>query len=84
MLRDPDRNTFELDMQREVSDLLRTDTVELVPRSLVPSNFKVLPAIWSFRRKGPPAGPLSNIKRESALMAALKLRENISGKCMLP
>jgi hypothetical protein len=49
MLRDPGRNAFELDMQREVSDLLRTDTIELVTRSLVPSCLKVLPAIWSFR-----------------------------------
>jgi hypothetical protein len=40
MLKDPDRPSFEVDMQREVSDLLRTGTVEITPRSLVPFGLK--------------------------------------------
>jgi hypothetical protein len=54
MIRDPDRSFFETDMQREVSDLFRTNTVELVPRASVPLGLKILSAIWSFRRKRAP------------------------------
>jgi hypothetical protein len=55
MLKDPDRPSFETDMQREVSDLLRTETVEITPRSIVPySGLKILQAIWSFRHKRAP------------------------------
>jgi hypothetical protein len=54
MLRDPDRPSFELDMQREMSDLLRTNTVELSHRTAVPSGLKILSSIWSFRCKRAP------------------------------
>ncbi len=54
MLRDPDRPFFETDMQREISDLFRTDTVEIVCRSLLTLGIKILQAIWSFRRKRAP------------------------------
>jgi len=54
MLHDPDRKLFETDMQREVCDLLQTDTVELAPLPSVPSSTKILPAIWSFRHKRAP------------------------------
>ncbi len=54
MLRDPDRPLFETDMCREVSDLLRLGTVEITLRSCVPLGLKILPAIWSFRRKRAP------------------------------
>jgi hypothetical protein len=37
MLRDPDRTSFESDMQREMSNLLQTDTVELSHKSTVPN-----------------------------------------------
>jgi len=48
---DPDRLLFEQDMRREISDLLATDTIEIVPHHLLPSDNKPLQAIWSFRRK---------------------------------
>jgi hypothetical protein len=54
MLRDPDRPLFETDMHREISDLLCTGTVEITLRSCVPLGLKILPAIWSFRRKRAP------------------------------
>jgi hypothetical protein len=54
MLKDPDRSSFESDMQRKVSDLLRTETIEITPRSIVPSGLKILQVIWSFRRKRAP------------------------------
>jgi hypothetical protein len=54
MQRAPDREDFETDMQREVSDLLTSDTLELTPRSsLSPENHPLQP-IWSFRRKRAP------------------------------
>jgi hypothetical protein len=51
---DPDRNQFELDMQREMSDLISTKTIALTRRSLVPPENKPLNPIWSFRRKRAP------------------------------
>jgi hypothetical protein len=48
---DPDREHFQLDMQREMTDLLSTKTIELTHRSLVPSENKPLN---SFRRKRAP------------------------------
>jgi hypothetical protein len=54
MLCDPDRSSFELDMQREMSDLLRTNTVELSHRNAVPSGMKILSSIWSFCCKRAP------------------------------
>jgi hypothetical protein len=54
MLHDKDQNLFEADMCREVSDLIRSNTVEIRLRSCVPFGLKVLSAIWSFRRKRAP------------------------------
>jgi len=54
MLHDPDQASFEIDMQREMNDLLHTNTVELAPHSAVPTTIKVLQAIWSFRWKHAP------------------------------
>jgi hypothetical protein len=54
MIRDPDRSFFETDMQREVSNLFRTNTVELVLRASVPLGLKILSAIWSFHCKRAP------------------------------
>ncbi len=54
MRKDPDRAKFELDMQREVSDLLSSDSVKIVERSAMPKASKPVPAIWSFRRKRAP------------------------------
>jgi len=51
---DPDRLLFEQDMRREISDLLATDTIEIVPHHLLPSDNKPLQAIWSFHRKRAP------------------------------
>jgi hypothetical protein len=65
MLKDPDRSSFESDMQREVSDLLRTETVKITPCSIVPSGLKILQAIWSFLRKWAPNWSI--IKHKSCL-----------------
>jgi hypothetical protein len=54
MLKDPDRSSFETDMIREVNDLITTDTVEITPKTSVPSTLKILPSIWSFRCKRAP------------------------------
>jgi hypothetical protein len=54
MLKDPDCSSFEADMQREVSDLLCTETAENTPRSLLPFGLKILQAIWSFHCKRAP------------------------------
>jgi hypothetical protein len=51
---DPDCHLFELDMQWEITDLLATNSVEIVPRSTVPPHNKLLQAIWSFHRKRAP------------------------------
>jgi hypothetical protein len=62
MQRDPDRLHFETDMRREVSDLLTTDTVEVVHRSTVPTDNPPLPIIWSFRRKRHPDWTISKYR----------------------
>ncbi len=54
MLKDKDKHLFEEDMKCEVHDLLKTGTVEVVLRSTLPSALKILPTIWSFRRKRAP------------------------------
>jgi hypothetical protein len=54
MIRDPDCSHFEQDMICEVSDLIRTDTIEITLQSCIPLGLKVLPAIWSFRQKCTP------------------------------
>jgi hypothetical protein len=41
-------------MVQEVNDLIRSDTVEVTLRSCVLVGLKILPAIWSFRRKRAP------------------------------
>lgn len=41
-------------MVSEVSDLLTTGSVEIVPRSIIPSDNKPLQPIWSFQRKRDP------------------------------
>lgn len=54
MRKDPDRDKFEIDMQREVSDLLSSNSVKIVDRASIPKTSKPVPAIWSFRRKRAP------------------------------
>ena len=54
MRRDPDRSLFEMDMQREVNDLVASGSVSIVRRETLPAQTKVIAAIWSFRRKRAP------------------------------
>jgi hypothetical protein len=54
MLKDADRPAFKQDMVCEVNDLLHSNTVEWSLHSSVLSNTKILPSIWSFRRKRAP------------------------------
>jgi hypothetical protein len=54
MRKDADRSKFEEDMQREVSDLLSSNSVKIVKRASMPANTKPDPAIWSFHRKRAP------------------------------
>jgi len=51
----PDKEFFERAMEKEVHGLDSNDVWDLVPRSSVPSNQKILRGIWSFRiKKKPP------------------------------
>jgi len=54
MLKDPDHSSFETDLIREVNELITMDTVEITPKTSVPSTLKILPSIWSFRCKRAP------------------------------
>jgi len=54
MRKAPDREKFEEDMQREIKDLLASQSITIVPRSSMPKDSKAVPAIWSFRRKRAP------------------------------
>jgi hypothetical protein len=54
MRKAPDRTKFEQDMQREVTDLLASNSVTIVRRDSMPANSQAVPAIWSFRRKRAP------------------------------
>jgi hypothetical protein len=54
ILCDPDRTSFETDMQRNISDLLRANTIELASHYLVPLGLKILQSIWSFHQKSSP------------------------------
>jgi len=54
MIKASDRPLFEADMRREISDLLRTGTVEVIAKSTLSSLPTILPSIWSFRRKRAP------------------------------
>jgi hypothetical protein len=51
---DPDKHHFDQDMIREVTDLLASSTLEVIPRHTIPSDNPPLQPIWSFRRKRPP------------------------------
>jgi Reverse transcriptase (RNA-dependent DNA polymerase)/GAG-pre-integrase domain len=50
-LREPDGEQFRKAMVDEVAAHTDNDHWEIVPRSLVPSGTKVLPAVWAMRRK---------------------------------
>ena len=50
-LRAPDRKQFIAAMQKEVSDHEKNGHWEVVPREDVPEGTKVLPAVWSMKRK---------------------------------
>jgi hypothetical protein len=54
MRKDADRSFFEVDMQREVNDLVASKSVTIVRRDSLPTGVKPVPAIWSFRRKRAP------------------------------
>jgi hypothetical protein len=54
MLWDTDKEHFKQDMRREITDLLASNTLEVIPCSSIPPDNKPLQAIWSFRRKRRP------------------------------
>jgi len=54
MIKDADCPHFEKDMCRKIDDLLASNTITVVPRSIVPCDNTILQAIWSFRRKRAP------------------------------
>jgi hypothetical protein len=62
MQRAPDREHFETDMCREMTELFASDTLELISRSSIPSDNKPLQAIWSFRRKRRPDWTISKYR----------------------
>ncbi len=57
MLKDPDCSSFEADMQREVSDLLCTETAENTPRSLFLLALKFFKLYGVSIANGPQVGP---------------------------
>jgi hypothetical protein len=50
-LRQPDRHKFIEAMEEEVQAQIKNKFWEIVPRTEVPQGMKVLPAVWSMRRK---------------------------------
>jgi hypothetical protein len=50
-LREPDGENFRQAMADEVTAHTENEHWEIIPRSLVPSGTKVLPAVWAMRRK---------------------------------
>jgi hypothetical protein len=54
MRKAPDREKFEQDMQREIKDLLASQSMRIVLRSSTPKDSKAVPVIWSFRHKRAP------------------------------
>jgi histone deacetylase 1/2 len=54
MRKDKDRPLFEEDMKREVSDLVKSNSIKIMRREELPAGTKPVPAIWSFRRKRAP------------------------------
>ncbi len=54
MRKAPDRDKFETDMQREIKDLLASQSITIVRRDSMPKDSKAVPAIWSFHRKRAP------------------------------
>ena len=51
MIRQPDRNKFELAMQKEIDGHESGNHWEPVPLSSIPKGTKIIPMVWSFRRK---------------------------------
>ena len=54
MRKDPDRSLFEADMQREVNDLVASESVKIVCRENLAAYTKVIAFAWSFRHKRTP------------------------------
>ena len=52
--KDPNRSLFEADMQREVNDLVASESVKIVRRENLAANTKVVASVWSFRHKRAP------------------------------
>jgi hypothetical protein len=54
MCKAPDHAKFELDMQREVTDLLASNSVTIVHHDSMPADSQAVQAIWSFHDKCAP------------------------------
>ena len=50
-MREPDREQFQKAMEKEVNDQLKNGNFTIVPRSSIPPNQRVFPAVWQMRRK---------------------------------
>ncbi len=56
MRKQDDKEDFEAAMTKEIDTMFNKDIYQLHPRQDVPRGKRVLPAIWSFRRKRTPDG----------------------------
>ena len=74
-MREPDREEFLKAMQKEISDQMENGNFSIVPRSGVPRNKSILPAVWSMKRK-------RDIKTQQ--VKKWKARLNIDGSRMKP
>ena len=56
MRKSPDKEQFEKQMTKEIDTMFTKKIFHLVPKNTVPFGKRILPAIWSFRRKRTPDG----------------------------
>jgi len=50
-MREPDKGEFLKAMEREVESLVKDQVWEMVPKSTIPPGTRIIPAVWSMKRK---------------------------------
>ena len=50
-MKEPDSHKFREAMEKEVNDQYKNGNFSIVPRSTIPSNQRIFPAVWQMRRK---------------------------------
>ena len=75
MLASIDRELFETAMDTEIKALESYNTWDLIKRSSVPKNAKVLPSTWTFRRKRNPDGTIAKHKARFCVRGDLQAKD---------